>query len=213
MIVIVSSILKYVPMAIYLITCNSFIESRTEIPYRKRLFNRYSRAILMVLNYLFRCPITIFHALFCVDSIPLCLQERYHFLEKKKQTPVGNDFTRHARNDTTRELCLPLCNPVHSFETKECSGGEKRKRGWWEGSGGGGGGGVGGGGRGGGRKLLVVVVCWFYVPAACSVYLRGGSVQTLPRDATLGSKLQIQLAMSPRHGVLTPGQPVPALTV
>ena len=44
------------------------------------------------------------------------------------------------------------------------------------------------------------------------VYLRDGSDQTIVRAATLRSKMHIILATSPNHSILTPGQPVPALT-
>ena len=42
--------------------------------------------------------------------------------------------------------------------------------------------------------------------------LRDGSAQTAVRAATLRQELQIRLAVSPSHGTLTPGQPVPMLT-
>ena len=45
------------------------------------------------------------------------------------------------------------------------------------------------------------------------VYLRDGSAQTILRAATLRQKLQIQLSISPSHSILTPGRPVPALTL
>ena len=45
------------------------------------------------------------------------------------------------------------------------------------------------------------------------VYLRDGSAQTILRAATLRQKLQIQLSISPSHSILTPGQPIPALTL
>ena len=41
------------------------------------------------------------------------------------------------------------------------------------------------------------------------VYLRDGSAQTTVRSATLRQKLQIKLAVSTSHSVLTPGRPVP----
>ena len=44
------------------------------------------------------------------------------------------------------------------------------------------------------------------------VYLGDGSAQTILRAATLREKLQIKLSTSPSHSILTPGQPVPALT-
>ena len=40
-----------------------------------------------------------------------------------------------------------------------------------------------------------------------------GSAQTTLRAATLRQKLQIKLSASPGHGILTPSQPVPALTL
>ena len=45
------------------------------------------------------------------------------------------------------------------------------------------------------------------------VCLRDGSALTIVRAATLRRKFQIELAISPSHGTLTPGQPVPALTL
>ena len=45
------------------------------------------------------------------------------------------------------------------------------------------------------------------------VYLSDGSVQTSLRAATLTKKLQIKLSTSPSHSILTPGQPVPVLTL
>ena len=45
------------------------------------------------------------------------------------------------------------------------------------------------------------------------VYLRDGSAQTIVRAATLKQKLQIKLSTSPSHSILTPGRPVPALTL
>ena len=40
-----------------------------------------------------------------------------------------------------------------------------------------------------------------------------GSVQIILRAATLRYKLQTKLSISPSHSILTPGQPVPALTL
>ena len=40
------------------------------------------------------------------------------------------------------------------------------------------------------------------------VYLRNESAETVVRAATLKCRLQIKLAGSPRHSILTPGQPV-----
>ena len=45
------------------------------------------------------------------------------------------------------------------------------------------------------------------------VCLRDGSARTAVRAATLQQKLQIKLAISPGHSILTQGQPVPALTL
>ena len=45
------------------------------------------------------------------------------------------------------------------------------------------------------------------------VYLRDGPAQTILRAATLRQKLQAKLSISPSHSILTPGQPVPALTL
>ena len=45
------------------------------------------------------------------------------------------------------------------------------------------------------------------------VYLWGGSAQTVAHAATLRWKLQIKLSTSPSHSILTPGWPVPVLTL
>ena len=45
------------------------------------------------------------------------------------------------------------------------------------------------------------------------VHLRDGSAKTSVRAATLKKMLQVKLSILPSHGVLTPGQPVPALTL
>ena len=45
------------------------------------------------------------------------------------------------------------------------------------------------------------------------LYLRDGSAQTVLRAATLTYKLQIQLSTSPSRSILTPGRPVPMLTL
>ena len=45
------------------------------------------------------------------------------------------------------------------------------------------------------------------------VYLGDGSAQISVRAATLRQKLQIKLSTSPSRSILTPGQPVPALTL
>ena len=73
-----------------------------------------------------------------------------------------------------------------------------------------------GGGEGGGgwERERERDVSWLLnVPATCEVYLRDGSAPTILRAATLRWKLQIQLSISPSHRILTPGQPVPALTL
>ena len=59
------------------------------------------------------------------------------------------------------------------------------------------------------------VVCLLVAqrPSNMRVYLRDGSAQTIVRAATLRQKLQIQLSTSPSHSILTPGRPVPALTL
>ena len=58
-------------------------------------------------------------------------------------------------------------------------------------------------------------VCWLvaYRPSNMRVYLRDRSAQTILRAATLRQKLQIQLSISPSHSILTPGRPVPVLTL
>ena len=45
------------------------------------------------------------------------------------------------------------------------------------------------------------------------VYLKDGSAQTILRVATLRQKSQIKLSISPSHSILTPGRPVPELTL
>ena len=45
------------------------------------------------------------------------------------------------------------------------------------------------------------------------VYLKDGSAHTSASAATLRQKLQIKLPISPGDRILTPGQPVPALTL
>ena len=45
------------------------------------------------------------------------------------------------------------------------------------------------------------------------VDLRDGAAHTAGRAATLRQKLHIKLAVSLSHSILTPGQPVPALTL
>ena len=52
-----------------------------------------------------------------------------------------------------------------------------------------------------------------YRPNNTRVYLRDGSAHTILRAATLRWKLQIQLSISPSHSILTPGRPVPVLTL
>ena len=59
------------------------------------------------------------------------------------------------------------------------------------------------------RRLLLVV----QRPSNMRVYLRDGSAQTILRVATLSQKLQTKLSISPGHSILTPGLPVPALTL
>ena len=44
-------------------------------------------------------------------------------------------------------------------------------------------------------------------------YLRDGSAQTILCTATLRQKLQTKLSISSSYSILTPGQPVPALTL
>ena len=52
-----------------------------------------------------------------------------------------------------------------------------------------------------------------YKPSNMLVYLRDGSAQTTVRAATLRYKLQFKLSISPSHNTLTPGKPVPGLTL
>ena len=61
-----------------------------------------------------------------------------------------------------------------------------------------------------GEELTVLFVCWLL---NMLVYLKDGSAQAILRAATLRQKLQIQLSTSPSHSILTPGRPVPALTL
>ena len=58
-------------------------------------------------------------------------------------------------------------------------------------------------------------VCLFvgFLTSQQHVYLRDGSAQTILRAATLRKKLQMKLSTSPSHSILTPGRPVPALTL
>ena len=50
-------------------------------------------------------------------------------------------------------------------------------------------------------------------PSNMLLYPRDGSAQTIVRAATLRLKLKIKLSFSLCHSILTPGQPVPALTL
>ena len=59
-----------------------------------------------------------------------------------------------------------------------------------------------------------LLVGWLLnVPANMPVYVRDGSAQTIVRAVTLRQKLQIKRSTSPSHSILTPGQPVPVLTL
>ena len=49
-------------------------------------------------------------------------------------------------------------------------------------------------------------------PSNIQVYRRDRYAQTILHAATLRQKLQTKLSTSPSHSILTPGQPVPALT-
>ena len=53
----------------------------------------------------------------------------------------------------------------------------------------------------------MIVVGWLvaYCPSNMLLYLRDGSAPTSIRAATLRHKLQIKLALSPSHRILTPG--------
>ena len=59
----------------------------------------------------------------------------------------------------------------------------------------------------------IIVVSWLNMPATCKVFLKDRFVWTSLITATLTQKLQIQLAVSPSHSMLTAGQPVLALTL
>ena len=62
--------------------------------------------------------------------------------------------------------------------------------------------------------LVVVVVGWLLnVPATCECISGTDLHRQFLRAATLRWKLQIQLSISPSHSILTPGRPVPALTL
>ena len=71
------------------------------------------------------------------------------------------------------------------------------------------------GDREGNRQTRGLFVCWLVAlrPSNMLVHLRDGSAQTILRAATLRQKLQIQLSTSPSHSILTPGRPVPGLTL
>ena len=70
--------------------------------------------------------------------------------------------------------------------------------------------------------FFVFFVCLFFcslfvgwllnVPATCEC-IRDGSAQAVLRAATLRLKLQTKLSISPSHSILTPGGPVPVLTL
>ena len=86
------------------------------------------------------------------------------------------------------------------------------------------GGGGGGGGRwggGGGEEEVVVVVAMMVVClfVSCLTSQQHASVSQGRicsdnfRAATLRQKLQIQLSIPHSHSILTPGQPVPVLTL
>ena len=68
-----------------------------------------------------------------------------------------------------------------------------------------------------GRPVSVycaLFVCWLLnVPAPCDCISGDGSAKTVLSAATLRQKLQIQLSISPSHSILTPDQPVRALTL
>ena len=65
------------------------------------------------------------------------------------------------------------------------------------------------------EEEVCLFVCWLDAlsPSHRLVYLRDGSAQTILRAATLRYKLQIQRSTSPSHSILTPGRPVPVLTL
>ena len=50
-------------------------------------------------------------------------------------------------------------------------------------------------------------------PSDMLVYLRDGPAQTSMCAAKLRQTLQVELCTSPAHSILTPGRPVPALTL
>ena len=61
-----------------------------------------------------------------------------------------------------------------------------------------------------------LVYCWLVGtdrPGNMLVYLRDGFAQAIGRAATLRQKLHIKLSLSPSHNILTPGQPIPMLTL
>ena len=61
----------------------------------------------------------------------------------------------------------------------------------------------------------VAVVRWLVAerPSNMQVYLTDGSAKTTLRVDILRQKLQTKLCISPSHSILTPGQPVQALTL
>ena len=64
-----------------------------------------------------------------------------------------------------------------------------------------------------GPSRLLVVDWWFNVPGTCSCISWAdllGQIYALP---TLRQNLQIKLSTSPNNGILTPGRPVPALSL
>ena len=78
--------------------------------------------------------------------------------------------------------------------------------------------GWGGGGGGGGDSLFPCCSPsqeWMFVSYLTSqqVYLGDGSARTIVRAVTLRQKLQIKLSIPSSHSILTPGQPVPVLTL
>ena len=59
--------------------------------------------------------------------------------------------------------------------------------------------------------MLLYVGC--LMPSNVLVCLMGGSADTMVCAATLRQTFQIKLSVSPSHSLMTPGQPVPALTL
>ena len=64
------------------------------------------------------------------------------------------------------------------------------------------------------RNKIIIIIIIIIIKGQVSAEEVGGSgAQTILRAATLKQKVQIKLSVSPSHSILTPGQPVHALTL